>query len=401
MTSNITTSLDISRVKLRPTTTQDRSAPIIKGEIDQINIDQYQNCVLDINLESWINIIKEETFSTQLLPLTPDNGRTFLKAYEELQVKRSHLSNEVSEELEKIAEELQRVIDKVRSNGPGVSEDDCVFVKTSCRSAKDAAVFDSNFRSLYRERLSTPGRNPFHENDQLRSLLEAGRFSSLLTLDSSFFTLHSPSSISTSNSPSFLLQGLEALKTRSASKLLVDVFCTSERVYQDLTLALEHLDRFEQHFIVRKWKTIDPGMEFRGFFNKGRLNALSQYNHLVLYPEVVQKEKEILSKILRFFETNVQPKLDQSRLFQNGYVIDFAITTGEDGSLGDVWVIELNPFLYSTDACLFSWKDERELLENGPFEFRIRTKELIGSKALLGINWRDVVEMEAKEMKKK
>ena len=37
-------------------------------------------------------------------------------------------------------------------------------------------------------------------------------------------------------------------------------------------------------------------------------------------------------------------------------------------------MIELNPFMASTDAALFSWETEMERLKNGPFEFRIRTE---------------------------
>jgi hypothetical protein len=366
----------LSQVKLRPTKTEDRSAPLLKGDIDQVDVNKYHNAVLDLNLESWIDLIKEETFPTQFYPLTPANAKTFMKAYEQLQIeKRPQLTDEIKLEIETIAEGLQQVIDNVRSNGPDAAPDEHVFVKTSCRSAKDTTIYDTNFRSLYRTHLNSQGRDPFNENDQLRALLEAA---------------------------------VEILKVRSATRLLFDVFCTSERVYQDLSLALEHPDRFEQHFIVRKWADIDPGMEFRGFFFNGKLNALSQYNHLVFYPEVVEKKDEILNKIIDFFETKVKPKLAK-RDFKDGYVVDFAITSATSSSsststtsssLGDVWVIELNPFVYSTDGCLFSWKAERNILENGPFEFRIRTQPLVGAKSSLAMHWRDVVESESKEMKK-
>ena len=40
-------------------------------------------------------------------------------------------------------------------------------------------------------------------------------------------------------------------------------------------------------------------------------------------------------------------------------------------ALEKVHIIELNPFLCSTDGCLFSWASERAILEHGPFCFRL------------------------------
>jgi len=56
-------------------------------------------------------------------------------------------------------------------------------------------------------------------------------------------------------------------------------------------------------------------------------------------------------------------------------------------------VIELNPFMESTDGCLFSWQKERPLLEGaGEFEFRIVTAVRNGAKALVANDWRQLLE---------
>ena len=50
-----------------------------------------------------------------------------------------------------------------------------------------------------------------------------------------------------------------------------------------------------------------------------------------------------------------------------------------------VWVIEINPFLVTTDAALFSWEHERQLLEGHgeAFHFRVTLKPRPGAKAML------------------
>lgn len=59
--------------------------------------------------------------------------------------------------------------------------------------------------------------------------------------------------------------------------------------------------------------------------------------------------------------------------------IDFCIISDQK-----LWVIEINPFLVTTDAALFSWEHERHLLESCEgFQFRITTKPKPGAKAML------------------
>jgi hypothetical protein len=59
-----------------------------------------------------------------------------------------------------------------------------------------------------------------------------------------------------------------------------------------------------------------------------------------------------------------------------------------------VWVIELNPFMETTDGALFSWQHERHLLEGQSNEnkdkplFRITEKARPGSWTMLPISIR-------------
>jgi hypothetical protein len=160
---------------------------------------------------------------------------------------------------------------------------------------------------------------------------------------------------------------------------------------------------------VRQWVAIDVSMEFRGFVNNGRLNALSQYNHLCYFPELRRHRDRIGASISRFFNESISPCL--SGHFES-YVIDFAMTGFDESRPGveRLWVIELNPFMETTDGCLFSWQHERHLLEGGaeggsegsapsaddgpsmPPHFRVCGAPRNGAKALVANDWRALLE---------
>jgi hypothetical protein len=51
--------------------------------MDQVG--EYQIAVLDINVEEWYDLIKEETFATEFVPLTIEDAKAFVAAYEQTQ----------------------------------------------------------------------------------------------------------------------------------------------------------------------------------------------------------------------------------------------------------------------------------------------------------------------------
>jgi len=314
---------------------------------------------LDINMDTYYEAIKDFTFETKFLAFSIPDAKALMAAYEHFMAKKSleNLSPETIAVLETLEKKLQTVVEEMRG------DDGCVFVKTTCRSAKDTAIQDNKFRELYRSLLLK--KNPRHENDQVASLIEAAT---------------------------------ELLKTHNA-KELIHTFCQSERVNSDLEIAMTKTERWDQYFVVRKWHTIHPSMEFRGFVCNGNLNALSQYNHLCHYPHVVKFQKEIAAAIVSFFNAHIKSIL--LKQFAQ-YVIDFAIVGDKDEngkfSFSRIFVIELNPFLFSTDGALFSWGRERPLLENGPFEMRVLEAEITAVKTKLSHDWRDVLEQENKKL---
>ena len=115
---------------------------------------------------------------------------------------------------------------------------------------------------------------------------------------------------------------------------------------------------------VRKWNpdvARHPGMEFRGFVYNNQLNALSQYDDVVYYPNVVKYKEVICTRIKEFFDKLVKEVLQEHK----NYVIDFFVGPEK------VFLIEINPFHNGAGACLFTWREHRETFMNGPFEFRV------------------------------
>lgn len=349
----------LAGAKLRPSKIEkDASAPLFAGTLEIEGLNQYHNDILDANMEVWYDALGPEiTFPTKFFEITMSTANLLKSCYETIALQKRDLSDEQQKSLAELEKGLQVVIDEVKGE-----KGECVFVKTSCRSPKDTVVFASTFRSKYAETVARNGDRS--ENAKLVALLETA---------------------------------IDLLKTRNAKEML-QVFTSSERIYQDMSVATSHPDRFKQHFAVRKWITVPPSLEFRGFYHAGKLNALTQYNHCCYY-EVVHKNAERIEKmILSYFEDKVKPKLVNSKI--NACIVDFALTDFESED-GGIWVIELNPFLYTTDGALFSWTHEREILENGPFEFRYLTKPVRGALVSIADEWKKVVDDEEEQYSKK
>eukprot|EP01112_Ceratiomyxa_fruticulosa_P017136 TRINITY_DN5282_c0_g2_i1.p1 TRINITY_DN5282_c0_g2~~TRINITY_DN5282_c0_g2_i1.p1 ORF type:complete len:357 (-),score=78.99 TRINITY_DN5282_c0_g2_i1:90-1160(-) len=321
----------------------DSSKPKLSGFISDADVSEYQDTVIDSNIEYWIDALGDLTFHTEFYPLSKEDAQTFIDCYAVTEQKQK-IPDELLARLSKIEDGLEKVIVHVKGGDSGV------FVKTSSRSAKDTGIYHEKFRELYKQFLAKrPGRE---ENDKIIALLEAGTL---------------------------------VLKLENAKQVL-QMFSISERISQDMKLALAHPARFKENFVVRKWVDLDPSLEFRGFVNNNKLNALSQYNHLGFFQHIVDQKDLIVKEITEFFYEKALPRLEGK---YKKYIIDFALV--KEGDKYKIWVIELNPFLETTDSCLFSWGRERDLLENGPFEFRYRTQKTGGVKAMLANSWRDIL----------
>ena len=152
----------------------------------------------------------------------------------------------------------------------------------------------------------------------------------------------------------------------------VELLLRSERAYTDLFDALDAPTErpFNVNLFARSWDdSLDPELEFRGFIHAGHLTALSQYNHLIYLPRLqgVRVQRAISAGILAWWQQHVQPALAGDAAYQS-YVADFGIALcegGDDDEVTRVILIELNPFLPTTGAGLFSWEGDAALLRYG------------------------------------
>lgn len=123
-------------------------------------------------------------------------------------------------------------------------------------------------------------------------------------------------------------------------------------------------------------------MEFRGFVFKQKLTALSQYNYLIYSKRLNEIKDQIESEIYSFFYKKVRNKLEN---FIENYIIDFAVFINDKTI--SCSVIEINPFLETTDAALFSWESEKNILQGDTeFCFRITKRTKSGAKSMLPFN---------------
>lgn len=371
---------ELINVKLKSTKnkTKDFSDPKFAGFLSENEIHSYQNDVIESNIEQWQKYLSDETFATKYFPIHLSDAEFFLRIFEkyfrdlhekqlfdEIRRRKSDFSQFDDDEklwIEQFSKRLQNFIDEHFPHSIGF------FVKTSSRSAKDAVIFNENFLQIYQNELKK-FENENEENSRIFALLTTA-FVSLRV---------------------------------STSKDVLSMFFVSERIYQDFRLAIEVFQRrkiFVENFVLRQFFPIDVDLEFRAFVYQRRLTCLSQYNYLIYSKRLNENKEKILEKISKFFNEIIQNKFKDFQC--DNYVIDFALTqnssssstTNFDVDSMKVWVIELNPFLETTDGALFSWQKERDVLEGKSSEviFRLTERIRTGSWSMLPISIRQWIQ---------
>lgn len=294
---------ELKRARLRKVDNaeiKDFSSPRLAGFLSQAELDIYTDKVVQCNLENWYHLLGECTFATRLCPITKNEARLIISIYEQL------FKNKTPDEVIELMDRWRLMITGKQKMDISYLEykldeqmrsfqttNPFVFVKTSSRSAKDSPLASVKFREIYYEKLGLIRGvvEPRHwENEQI-----------IVMLKSAF----------------------ECLKMRDAREV-IDSFIASERIYQDMLLAIGIPDeRFNENFIIREFFHIEIDMEFRGFVCNNRLTALSQYNYLIYSPRLNERKFEIQDKLQAFFYTQVVLRLQFN--FPTDYVIDFAL----------------------------------------------------------------------------
>ncbi|ESO84439.1 hypothetical protein LOTGIDRAFT_176123, partial [Lottia gigantea] len=202
---------------------KDYSSPKLAGFISKQEITDYQNTCLDVNTEMWLHFLQDITFPSQFCEVKMKEAETFIKIFERLfrnlnpaQIAKVDLWSKLEVEEHEIIDSLSQRLDVVLKDVISRSAEGFAFVKTSSRSPKDAPMAMKRFGEVYKMFLNKlPEEKRQNENDQIVALLQAA---------------------------------FEAMKV-STSKEVMQFMLSSERIYQDLLLALEIKERYHENFV--------------------------------------------------------------------------------------------------------------------------------------------------------
>jgi hypothetical protein len=113
------------------------------------------------------------------------------------------------------------------------------------------------------------------------------------------------------------------------------------------------------------------------FVRKGKITAISQYDHYGVYPSLAWRVDQIRDGIVELWQ-QIHPSVGE-----DSYVMDFAYLPSKDKFI----MLEISPFLPCTGAACFNWSADKEVLENGPLEFRLNTRLPDYLDDIIEINW--------------
>ena len=117
----------------------------------------------------------------------------------------------------------------------------------------------------------------------------------------------------------------------------------------------------EVSLFLTPWRTIPANSEYRAFVKAGSILGISQYNVDQVFPEIAQQAEQISTGISQFLN-NLIPQMHLE-----DFSVDLCIPM-DLARRGDCFLLEINPLIRRTSACLFDWNDKRSF--DGTFRYR-------------------------------
>eukprot|EP01117_Protostelium_nocturnum_P014823 TRINITY_DN5682_c0_g1_i1.p1 TRINITY_DN5682_c0_g1~~TRINITY_DN5682_c0_g1_i1.p1 ORF type:complete len:514 (+),score=167.70 TRINITY_DN5682_c0_g1_i1:126-1667(+) len=292
---------------------------------------------LPFDIDVWYPSLESVTFSTEFFPLTRTEAQSVL-AYQDTRYRgKKRLTTRDVRNLNALEERLDVEIKRHFPEG--------AFMRLCGRSPKDGDPYDrQSLRDSY--------------DRELGKLVDSGEE---LNANTKLRAVARVSWLGVSNG-------------KDAMSLLL----TSERVFADLHDWIRWGE--PEQVVLRKF---DPKLrmeyEFRAYINNNKITVLSQYDHYCVYPDLPPL-KEKIERAIREMWAKAHPLVGCS-----SYCMDFCYYPEEDRAI----VIEISPFRTCTGSACFSWKDDKEQMHNGPFEFRLNQKNHQHLEQLVEANWED------------
>ena len=315
-----------------------------------------ENLAFDIDV--WYPSLKDFTFLTEFIPFTKREALAILNyqhyAFNE---RKNKFSKEDVEVLLSLQKRIQKVLNSNFSSKRGKRKGtEGAFLRLCGRSPKDAEPFN-------RTKLL---QNYTKSLDEIRKNSEKDYQNLHFQLDDHYKDINNRLRATSK------VQWLKVTSSEDAMSLLL----TSERVFADLHDWLEWGE--PEQIVLREWDDqITMEYEFRAFIHKNKLNAISQYDHYCIYPSLFPLQEIIKEKIIEMWE-RVHEKVGVE-----SYVMDFIFYPNNQS----VKVIEISPFLRCTGAACFNWVNDKDVMENGPLEFRLNINIHPQLEDLIISNW--------------
>lgn len=277
------------------------------------------------DFDRWYPALQEHSFNSQLIPILPEAATAMVNYYQQRYNQKPVFTKENAKELDKLEKIIQECLDVKFLSKENNEKQGGVFVRMSNRSPKDGA--------------------PLYDTQARRSM-----------------TLHQVLEKSETDSNTQMKKASE-LQLRQLfcehAGHVMNLLLSSERVFQDLLLALDcqkfdPQDKWSTSVVLREWQhNLTEDMEFRVFVYNDQVTAISQYNPYCVFDSLISEHYlDKLHKNISDFVKSVHAKINRSE-----YIIDLAILDNH------ISIVELNPFAPSTGPCLFDWKRDDDILK--------------------------------------
>ena len=280
-----------SGVALRPTAhlSSDRSTPklgVDDGHVEREQ-DAHENYYLDLGMEQWLPLVEELSFETMSVPLSVTDAGLLRSCYHHLHGRTYYddLSQPTSASLPPdLVADLKKLGDRLWPSMKALGAQEAgVFGKLSGRSAKDAPLYTCRLDEGLQTQLSAHGADAADDNVHLLCLFEAA---------------------------------LELMRAHDPASLLW-MLVNSQRVDEDLDVALRHPGRWDQAIVLRRWWSgVSTDLEFRMFVVDGIPTGLTQYNSMVHSPRIASRGAAIADCLYMYYEAEVLPRLKSSPFYE-------------------------------------------------------------------------------------
>jgi len=158
----------------------------------------------------------------------------------------------------------------------------------------------------------------------------------------------------------FIHASCRSLKVYTTDEIIY-FLTNSKRIREDLILGVMR-DDFNFKIIFREWcDYLEFENECRVFVWNKEITCITQYYSLVYVPYLNQNKSVVAKRIVEYFNDKVKDLIPISN-----YTIDICVMEKE------IIVIEINPPPPMAGTSLFNWdiNEDKEIILNGPFEFR-------------------------------